>query len=89
MTPTSVLKTLQKIATSESQLHKLSGGSNFHMPPREVLEMLAHSSNGDIRNAINSLQVICLRGKCHCILKSLRLCNKLTAINKFDYTGIE
>ena len=44
-------------------------GTHFHMPHREVIEALANSSNGDIRSAVNSLQVLCLRGNGHFIVQ--------------------
>ncbi len=62
MAPTSVVKTLQQITAAESQLSR-NKGSSFCAPSRPVLEMLAESCNGDIRNAINSLQVVCLQGE--------------------------
>ncbi len=68
---TSMVKTLQRIASSECQ--KSPGGGRrppsrghqqvkFHMPPREVIENLAESSAGDIRSAVNALQFACLKG---------------------------
>ena len=32
------------------------------MPPKEVLERIAASSAGDVRNAINALNFTCLKG---------------------------
>ena len=70
---TSLVKTLQRIASTECQ-NKSSGGVKrgrttngtqevkFHMPPKDVIECLAASSAGDIRSAVNALQFACLKG---------------------------
>ena len=72
---TSLIKTLHRIASTECQVGSSKSGCGllssrtrsseqlkFFMPPREVLEGLAESCNGDIRSAINSLQFVCLTG---------------------------
>ena len=83
---TSLVKTLQKIATTECQ-KKASGGSKsggskratskepqevkFHMPSKDVIECLAASSAGDIRSAVNALQFACLKGTVTLVFKML------------------
>ena len=66
---TSMVKTLQKVASSECQKTGTSKKTfrgqrkeKFHIPPKEVVENLAESSAGDIRSAINALQFACLKG---------------------------
>lgn len=63
-----MVKALQRIADVE---HKLSSGNGhgtkttptqYYLPNKEVIEAIADSSVGDIRNAINALQFACLRG---------------------------
>jgi cell cycle checkpoint protein len=56
---TSLVKSLTKIATSESKTP--SGRNQFHPPTKDLIESLAVSSGGDIRSAINSLQFACTR----------------------------
>ena len=66
---TSMVKTLQKVASSECQktgtskkILREQRKAKFHIPPKEVVENLAESSAGDIRSAINALQFACLKG---------------------------
>ncbi|XP_013419387.1 cell cycle checkpoint protein RAD17 isoform X1 [Lingula anatina] len=55
--PTSMVKVLQRIATTEST----KGAHKFSVPSKSTLEAIANASSGDIRGAVNALQFACLR----------------------------
>lgn len=63
-----MIKALQRIADIEHKLSIRNGCSTkttptqYYLPNKEVIEAIADSSVGDIRNAINALQFACLRG---------------------------
>ena len=54
-----MVKALQQIVSRES---KRSGWSTKDLPNKEFIEAIADCSMGDIRNAANTLQFVCLRG---------------------------
>lgn len=55
--PTSMSKTLTRIAAAESS----KGRHRFPMPSKSTIDAIAQVSNGDIRSAINALQFACLK----------------------------
>ncbi|XP_071840291.1 cell cycle checkpoint protein RAD17-like isoform X2 [Apostichopus japonicus] len=55
--PTSMSKTLTRIATAESS----KGRHKFPVPSKSTIDAIAQVSGGDIRSAINALQFACLK----------------------------
>lgn len=65
---TSLVKTLNRIASLESQQNK----STFLPPSKETIDLLAQNSGGDIRTAINGLQFSCLKDKSYSSTKKFK-----------------
>lgn len=59
ITPGNLSKALKAIGEAEAK----AGRPDFELPSTEAFQSLVEASNGDVRGAVNALQVTCLKGK--------------------------